>query len=93
MRTSASLAASTMSGQAIMFSGSLWPVECIYHNFMINDSNFQNKKFLLVEIYIVHTFEVLYILMRLVDDFCQLFAFNHFLKHPHFDSISVKLDR
>ena len=44
MRTSASLAASTMSGQAIMFSGSLWPVECIYQNFMINDSNLQNKK-------------------------------------------------
>ena len=43
MRTSASLAASTMSGQAIMFSGSLWPVECIYQNFMISDSNLQNK--------------------------------------------------
>ena len=52
MRTSASLAASTMSGQAIMFSGSLWPVKCIYQNFLSNDSNSQSKRYMMHPIFV-----------------------------------------
>ena len=45
----------------------------------------------LTKLLIYFTFEVFNILVRLVDDFGQLFSIHHFFEYPHLDSISVKL--